>query len=154
MSGHSSGPIVLEEEEQEGVKEFTNTILLKNGSSGGNKGLFINSRAALNRGASNSPLKNSQSGFLSQNDPNSTADYKTLKKNQETSRMLANRTSQMQSSISIKMIERELSPLPRKGSMDSLHKEGNEIQVAAEQLIHDLTIDLDETQENEETLEN
>ncbi len=58
MSGGSaSGPIVLHDEEAEDVKEFTNTILLKSGSNGGTKGLFVNSRAALNNRGSNSPLK-------------------------------------------------------------------------------------------------
>ena len=36
-----------EEEKQEIAKDFTNSILLKSGSAGGNKTLFVNSREAF-----------------------------------------------------------------------------------------------------------
>ena len=114
------------EEQQEIVRDFTQSILLRSGSTGGNKNLFVNSKEAFfpsNRGA-NSPLgmattSNSPSGFFAQTDMNSTGnDYKTLKKNFDTqkgSNVLNNRSS----SISMVRIEREFSPVKRKGSLEA-----------------------------------
>ena len=41
--------MALAEEEQQEAREFTHTILLKSGSTGGNKNLFVSSKGALNR---------------------------------------------------------------------------------------------------------
>jgi hypothetical protein len=91
---------------------------MRSGSTGGNKSLFVNSKIALMRAtASPEDMATSSSKFLAMHDPSVTADYKTLKKNVHTTKMLANRSSGMDSSISITRLDRELSPpQQRKGS--------------------------------------
>lgn len=114
------------EEQQEIVRDFTQSILLRSGSTGGNKNLFVNSKEAFfpSTRAANSPLgmattSNSPSGFFAQTDMNGSGnDYKTLKKNFDTqkgSNVLNNRSS----SISMVRIEREFSPVKRKGSLEA-----------------------------------
>ena len=61
-TGNSPLLVMDEEEKQEIAKDFTNSILLKSGSAGGNKTLFVNSREAFypqnqrSLGGANSPL--------------------------------------------------------------------------------------------------
>ena len=70
--------MALDEEDAEIAREFTTSILAKSGSTGGNKSLFVSSKALM---AGGSPVANtaSQGGFLAQTDPTATFDYKALK---------------------------------------------------------------------------
>ena len=90
-------------------------------------------------------MSNSPSGFFAQTDMNAT-DYKSLKKNfnyQKGSNVLNNRSS----SISMVRIEREFSPIKRRGSLEAA--------LAAEQLILDLTEnEQDQNEEIKTQLEN
>ena len=99
-----------------------------------------------------------------QQDPSATADYKTLKSNTQHFRMMQNRSSGLQSSISMQRLDRELSPdRTRGGSLAKFDEEGNLIenksppkdpQKTTEQLIHELTLDVDDEQDRMDTLKN
>ena len=59
-------------------------------------------------------------------DPGATADYKTLKSGSNHLRMIQNRSSGLQSSISMQRLERELSPDRTRGTLDAqFDEEGN-----------------------------
>ena len=132
------------EEKQEVVRDFAHSILLRSGSTGGNKNLFVNSKEAfMQLPKAKSPMgmttmSNSKTGFFAATDPSAT-DYKTLKKNERASKVFDKARS---SSISIMRIERELSPKKRRGSPDST------AAMKAETLIRDL-VAMDENHENE-----
>ena len=107
----AGGPVALGEEEQVEAKEQTHKILARSGSTGGSKSLFVNS-AGLSKTNSikNLGLAGSESGFLKQEDPSITFDYKTLKKSQYDNRKNENRSLGLSQSISMQRLEREFSP--------------------------------------------
>jgi len=100
----NSKPMPLEEDQQYDAQQATSIILRKSGSIGGNRSLFVNSRAVL-MNAANSPLagSNSSGSFAAMQDPAATLDYKMLKKGSYFSRTLAKRLSatHMESALSI-----------------------------------------------------
>ena len=111
LSQGRNSNLALDEEETAEAREFTTSMLAKSGSTGGNKSLFVSSKAALGRSSPINIMSASQGGFLSQTDPTATFDYKALKQNQNASRTLANRSSAlMDSSISMTRFDREFSP--------------------------------------------
>jgi len=88
-------------------------------------------------------------------DPNITADYKTLKKNQELNRTSANRSPNLNSSISMQRLDREFSPERKRGSIEQILNDDENARASAtavpkdslaittEQMIRDLVIDSD-----------
>ena len=113
---------MLDKEDHIGiVKDFTQSVLLRSGSTGGNKNLFVSSNSAFMPAPQASipdgsktnarDSKASKTGFFAGLDMNAT-DYKSLKKNQFASRVLNNRSS----SLSQTRIDREFSPRGRKGA--------------------------------------
>ena len=113
---------------------------MKSGSTGGNKSLFVNSRASIGRSNSPDLVKQGsqkQGGFFAMTDASATADYKSMKKSQNLTRMLNNRSSAMKSAISVTRLEREFSPMRRRGSTQDMGK-------ATEQLILELEKDAEE----------
>ena len=72
--------MTLDAEETQEMRELTHSILMKSGSTGGNKSLFVNPSQQLAKlGGSSSPLgmaaSSSSNGFLNMTDPGATADY-------------------------------------------------------------------------------
>ena len=130
--------LVLDDEEKQEVSDFTRTFLMRSGSTGGNKSLFVNSKIALMRQtASPMDMATSSNKFLAMHDPSVTADYKTLKKNVLTTKLIANRSSGMDSSISICRLDREFSPSRLQGSQ-------KENTAAIDKLLKTLQVDHDE----------
>lgn len=154
----AKGPCALGEEEALEAKEMTNTILLKSGSVGGSKSLFVDPKATMQRFAQ-SPLGLASSGSsgafdnkMLTIDPETTANYSALKKNFAANRMMQNPKLGMNPSMSIQRLDRELSP-----DRNQSPKRMSESQAAdktAEQLIKELTLDLDDAEETLENLQN
>ena len=138
----SNNPLLIldEEEKQEIAKDFTSSILLKSGSAGGNKTLFVNSREAFypqnqrSLGGNNSPLGMNQSG-TGFNEHGMGVDYHSLKRNSNASKV-SNKMNSRASSLSMVRLERELNIGSRVGTADAAK--------TAEQLINDLTSGIDE----------
>ena len=65
----------------------------------------------------------SSGGFLMQADPNATVDFHTLKTTKEHTRMMQNRSSGLQSSVSMQRLDRELSPERIRGSTQMIDAE-------------------------------
>ena len=111
--GSPSAMRILGEDEAQDAREFANSILLRSGSTGGGKTLFINT----NRDQRNaSPMENG-SPFMASQDPTATVDYAQFKQTKTTNRIIANRSSAMKNSLSNSRLDREFSPERKRGSL-------------------------------------
>ena len=104
----NQGVLIVPEHEQEEIREQTKSMLRQSGSIGGNKSLFVNSKANM----STISHFGQDSTHPPKFDPN-TSIYKTLKHHQYATKAPEARTSVMKSSHSIQRLDREFSPLKK-----------------------------------------